>query len=83
MHWGSIAISGGTRIGPNARVHSCVNITGVKSIGKNVYLGPGAKLFGEITVGDNVSIGANTVVAINLPDDVTVMGNPGRIIKAS
>lgn len=81
MHWGSIAISPETRIGPGARVHSCVNITGVKRIGKNVYLGPGAKLFGEITVGDNVSFGANTVVGVSIPDNATVLGNPGRVIK--
>ena len=81
VHWGSIVISSKARIGPNARVHSCVNVSGAPVIGKNVYLGPGAVLAGDITIGDNVTVGANTVVSASLPDNVTVLGNPARVVK--
>jgi serine O-acetyltransferase len=81
VHWGSIVISSEARIGPNARVHSCVNVSGRPVIGKNVYLGPGAVLLGDITIGDNVSVGANTVVTTSFPDNVTVLGNPARVVK--
>ncbi|MGJ8641303.1 MAG: serine acetyltransferase [Opitutaceae bacterium] len=81
MHWGSIAISAEARIGRNARVHSCVNIAGRQEIGDNVYLAPGAKLFGDITIGNNVAIGANAVVSTSQPDGVTLMGNPARVVK--
>ena len=31
-------------------------------IGNNVYIGPGAIIFGDIEIADNVSIGANATV---------------------
>jgi len=50
-------------------------------LGNNVYIGPGAKLFGSITVGNNVAVGANAVVNTNIPDNVTVGGIPAKIIS--
>ena len=31
-------------------------------IGDDVYIGPGAKVFGDVTLADNVQVGANAVV---------------------
>ena len=85
VHYGSIVISSGARIGQNCRIHSCVNIgsdgRGAPQIGDNVYIGPGAKLFGNITIGNNVRIGANAVVNKSFPDNVTVVGVPARIVN--
>lgn len=53
---------------------------GVPRLGDNVYVAPGAKLFGKITIGNNVSIGANAVVSKDIPDNAIVVGNPGRVI---
>jgi serine O-acetyltransferase len=53
---------------------------GVPKIGDNVYIAPGAKVFGKITIGNNVSIGANAVVSKDIPDNAIVVGNPGRVI---
>ncbi|WP_260267260.1 serine O-acetyltransferase [Pediococcus parvulus] len=50
-------------------------------IGDNVYIGPGAKLFGKIHIGNNCAIGANAVVNKNVPDNVTVAGIPAKIIN--
>lgn len=45
-------------------------------IGDNVFIGPGAKIFGGIRVGNNVKIGANCVVFQDVPDNSTVvLGN--------
>jgi serine O-acetyltransferase len=84
-HWGTIVISPEACIGRNARINVCVNI-GIKdglapTIGDNVYIGPGAKLFGGIQIGNNVSIGANAVVNKSCPDDVTLVGVPARIVR--
>lgn len=84
-HWGTIVISSLAIIGRGCRINTCVNI-GVKHgkapmIGKNVYIGPGAVLFGDISIGDNVSIGANAVVTQSFPDFVTVAGVPAIIIS--
>jgi len=81
VHWGSIAISSKARFGANARVHTCVNVSGAPVIGEKVYLGPGSIIVGDITIGNNVTIGANAVVYSSFPDDVTVLGNPARVIK--
>ena len=50
-------------------------------IGNNVLIGAGAKIIGNIYIGDNVNIGANAVVISDVPDNCTVVGNPGKIIK--
>ena len=68
-HYGNIVISRHAHIGANCVIHSGVNIgvhpdrvTEAPIIGDNVYIGPGAKIFGGINIASNVSIGANAVV---------------------
>lgn len=51
------------------------------TIGNNVFIGSGAKILGNITIGNNVKIGANSVILESIPDNVTVVGIPGKIIK--
>lgn len=50
------------------------------TLGKNVVVGAGAKVLGNIQIGDNVRIGAASVVLRNVPENCTVVGIPGRII---
>ena len=46
-------------------------------LGNNVYLGPGAKIYGNITLGDNVFVGANAVVNKNFKEgNCTLIGIP-------
>lgn len=51
------------------------------TVGNNVFIGSGAKVLGNITIGNNVKIGANAVVLKNVPDNTTVVGVPGKIVK--
>ena len=52
------------------------------TIGNNVFIGTGATLLGPITVGDNAKIGANSFIVMHdVPDDCTVIGTPGRIVR--
>lgn len=52
------------------------------TIGNNVFIGTGATLLGPITVGDNAKIGANSFIVMHdVPDNCTVIGTPGRIVK--
>jgi len=39
----------------------------------------GAKVLGNIRIGNNVKIGAGSVVLMDVPDNCTVVGVPGRI----
>jgi len=51
------------------------------TIGKNVVIGAGAKVLGNITVGENSYIGANAVILRDVPANSTVVGVPGHITK--
>lgn len=51
------------------------------TIGDNVQITAGAKVFGDITIGDNSLIGANAVVFKDVPKNCTVVGVPGYIVK--
>lgn len=53
---------------------------GAPKIGKNVYIGAGAKIIGSIKVGDNVRVGANCVVVEDVPNNSTIVMNKPRII---
>lgn len=87
-HVGPVIINDYAKIGENCRIHVGVNIGATLNepkdapvIGKNVYIGPGAKIYGKITIGDNVAIGANAVVNKDVPNNVTVAGVPAKIVS--
>jgi len=85
VHYGTIVVSPQAKVGENCRIHPSTSIgeyDGVPTLGNNVYIGPGAKLFGEITIGNNVAIGANAVVNADFPDNVTIGGIPAKIISS-
>lgn len=54
---------------------------GYPNIGKNCYIGAGAKIIGNVKIGNNVRIGANTVVTKDVEDNTTVVGAKSRLIK--
>jgi len=84
-HAGGIVVAAGTVIGTNCNLSHDVTIglaghgekCGVPAIGDDVYIAPGAKLFGRIRVGDNVKIGANTVIHRDVPSNAVVALDPG------
>lgn len=84
-HYGTIIINRNAVIGANCRIHPGICVGGLNNkapvIGDNVYIGPGAKIFGGINIGDNVVIGANSVVNKDVPREVTVAGNPAKIVS--
>lgn len=87
-HIGTIVVSRHAKIGANCRVYPCV-VIGVKPqtteaplIGDNVYIGPGAKLFGKIKIADGIAIGANAVVNQSfLEPNITIAGIPARKVS--
>jgi serine O-acetyltransferase len=84
VHYGMVIVSSKAAVGSNCRLHqgTCLGeYNGAPRIGNNVYIGPGAKIFGNITIGNNVAIGANAVVNKDIPDNVTVGGVPAEIIS--
>jgi len=51
------------------------------TLGNRVVVGTGAKILGNIRIGDNVKIGAGSVVVHSVPDNSTVVGVPGRVVR--
>ncbi|MDN3493743.1 serine O-acetyltransferase [Winogradskyella bathintestinalis] len=86
-HYGTIVVNSAAKIGANCRIHVCVNIgaTGgqveAPQIGNNVYIAPGAKIFGNISIPNNTAIGANAVVNKSFEKEHTVIaGIPAKVI---
>jgi len=90
VNHGQVIIDGTTTIGPHCNVAPFVTIgldTGGPApslagpqIGRNVFIGTGAKILGQISIGDNARIGANAVVLSDVPANSTAVGVPARII---
>ncbi len=88
-HHGGIVTNEEMVIGKNCNLSHDVTIgvsrrgerAGVPVIGDNVYIGPGAKIFGKITIGNNAAIGANCVVTKDVPENGVVVGIPGKVIS--
>jgi serine O-acetyltransferase len=51
------------------------------TIGRNVIIGAGAKILGDIVVGDDARVGANAVVVQDVQPGVTVVGIPARAVE--
>lgn len=71
---------GTTKIGKNCTVASGVLIShATRSIGDNVYFGAGAKVIGDTKIGNNVVVMPNSLVMVDVRDDITIAGVPARI----
>lgn len=50
-------------------------------IGQNVWLGSHVTILKGVTIGNNSIIGAGSVVAKSIPENVIAVGNPCKVIK--
>jgi serine O-acetyltransferase len=88
-HFGGIVVNECATIGRNCNIGHGVTIgqsnrgkrKGYPTIGDNVFIGPGAKIFGKVRIGSNAAIGANSVVTADVPEKAVVAGIPARIIS--
>jgi sugar O-acyltransferase (sialic acid O-acetyltransferase NeuD family) len=69
------------QIGDFVSIYSFVFIGGNVKIGKGASIFPHATILPHIKIGENSIVGAGSVVISDVPDNVTVFGNPARIIK--
>ena len=91
-HFGNIIVNSSTKVGRWCDIHQGVNIGAsnpetrteegnyTPTIGDNVWIGPGSKIYGGITIGSRVQIGANAVVGKSFGEDLTLGGVPAKII---
>lgn len=58
-----------------------VTICGEAHLKEGCYIGAGATILPDMIIGRNTIVGAGAVVTKNLPDNVTAVGVPARIIN--
>jgi serine O-acetyltransferase len=87
-HPNGVVIHPDAKIGINCLIHQQVTIgtgedggDGVPVINGHVKIYSGAKILGPIHVGAHATIGANTLVLVNVPDQATVIGALARRVR--
>jgi UDP-perosamine 4-acetyltransferase len=70
-----------SRVAYGAHLGPASALAGRVSVGKLTLIGLGARVIPGITIGANVIVGAGAVIIADLPDDVTAVGVPARILK--
>ncbi|QUA54045.1 serine O-acetyltransferase [Aristaeella lactis] len=87
-HHGTVIINGAAHIGSGTVFHgdNCVGTNGkdnkAPTIGKNVDIGFGASVIGDVVIADNCKIGAGAVVvhSCDIPG-ATLVGVPARVVN--
>jgi serine acetyltransferase len=83
-----VFINGQARVGANVVIFHQVTLgthgigrREAPTIGDDVVVGAGAKVIGGVHVGDRAIIGANSLVAKDVPADHVAIGVPARVIR--
>jgi len=88
-HGNGVIIGETTIIGDNVTMYQGVTLGGTgkehgkrhPTVGNNVMISAGAKVLGSFKIGDNSKIGAGSVVLSEVPENSTVVGVPGRVVR--
>lgn len=87
-HGSGVVIGETAEIGDDVTLYHGVTLGGVSwnpgkrhpTLGNGVVVGAGAKILGPIHVGAHARVGANSVVIGDVPESMTVVGIPGRVV---
>jgi serine acetyltransferase len=88
-HYFGIVIHPNARLGADCQLRHGVTIGNkgsdheleVPDIGSGVDFGAYSAVLGQIEVGNNVKVGAHAILTKSVPAGVTVVGNPGKVIR--
>lgn len=88
-HGMAVVVGETAEIGDDVTIYQGVTLGGTgkdtgkrhPTIGNQVVISSGAKVLGPFKVGDNSKIGAGSVVLEEIPENCTVVGIPGKIVK--
>ncbi len=89
QHQGGIVIHAQASIGDDCTIRQGVTLgmrypeqpMDAPKLCRNVDVGSGAAILGDVTIGDNARIGANAVVLQDVPSGATAVGIPAKIIS--
>lgn len=68
-------------IGDYVHISPNVGLAGGVKVGDFTHIGIGANVIQYKSIGDKVMVGAGAVILKDVPSNVTIVGNPGKIIK--
>ena len=88
-HQGGIVVHGATTIGDGTiirqgctfGIRSLDKLDEAPTIGRQVNIGAGAVIIGNVTIGDGASIGANAVVLQDVPAGALATGVPAKLVE--
>ncbi|WP_211109371.1 serine O-acetyltransferase [Azospirillum tabaci] len=88
-HGAGVVIGETAEVGDDVTLYHGVTLGGTSwtkgkrhpTLGDGVLVGSGAKILGPITVGAQCRVGANSVVTKDVPEGMTVVGIPGRVVR--
>ncbi len=89
-HGMGVVIGETAEIGDDVLIYQGVTIGGTghahgkrhPTIGSGVVVGAGAKVLGNILIGNRSKIGAGSVVVKSVPENSTVVGIPGKVVRS-
>lgn len=89
-HGMGVVIGETTKIGNDCTLYHGVTLGGTSwrkgkrhpTLENNVVVGAGAKVLGPIHIGSGARIGSNSVVVKNVPENTTIIGVPGHVVKS-
>jgi UDP-3-O-[3-hydroxymyristoyl] glucosamine N-acyltransferase len=73
-----VQIAHNCKVGKHNLICAGVVLCGSVTTGDRVFIGANATILQKLTIGNDVTIGAGAVVTRNVPDGVTVFGNPAK-----
>jgi sugar O-acyltransferase (sialic acid O-acetyltransferase NeuD family) len=68
-------------IGDYAHISPGTHLAGNVRVGERTHIGIGSAIISNITIGKGSIIGGGAVVVADIPDDVTAVGVPAKVIK--
>lgn len=89
-HGMGVVIGETAEIGDDVLIYQAVTLGGTghkrgkrhPTIQNGVVIGAGAKVLGDIVIGARSKIGAGSVVVKSVPEESTVVGIPGKVVRA-
>lgn len=90
-HGAGVVIGETAEAGDDVTLYHGVTLGGVSwnqgkrhpTLGDGVVVGAGAKILGPIEIGKGARVGANSVVIAPVPENRTVVGIPGKVVRSS
>ena len=77
----SVNIGHDVKISPNSVIGPGVTICGFVEIEEIAFIGAGSTILPGLTIGKGATVGAGFVVVRDVPNFVTVLGNPAKPLK--